>query len=81
MARGWESKSVESQQQEAAAEASSNGKARLTPAEAETKRKRDSLLLSRRNVEQKIATAANPRYRQMLEAALAELDAKIKELG
>ena len=80
MARGWESKSVEAQQQEAATESAGDNKVRLTPEQAETRRKRDSLLLSRKDIEQKMATA-NPRYRQMLEAALAEVEARLAETG
>ena len=81
MARGWESKSVEAQQQEAATQSTGDNKVRLTPEQAETRRKRDSLLLSRKDLEQKIATAINPRYRQMLEAALAEVEARLAEPG
>jgi hypothetical protein len=81
MARGWESKSVEAQQQEAATQSADGNQVRLTPEQAETKRKRDSLLLSRKDLEQKIATATNPRYRQMLEAALAEVEARLAESG
>ena len=81
MARGWESKSVEAQQQEAASQSADDGKVRLTPEQAETKRKRDSLLLSRKDIEQKIEKATNPQYRNMLEAALAEIDARILQLG
>jgi len=81
MARGWESKSVEAQQQEAETQSAGANHVRLTPEQAETRRKRDSLLLSRKDLEQKIATATNPRYRQMLEAALAEVQARLAESG
>jgi hypothetical protein len=79
MARGWESKSVEAQQEEAATQSAGDNKVRLTAEQAETRRKRDSLLLSRKDIEQKMATATNPRYREMLEAALAEVQARLAE--
>jgi hypothetical protein len=77
MARGWESKSVEQQQEEAAA-----AKTRGTPLSAEqaaAQKRRQGLLLSRQRVLQQLEAAANPRHRQMLEAALADLDAQLKE--
>ncbi len=80
MARGWESKSVEAQQQDAATASDGQGKTPLTPEQAEVRRKRDSLVLSRKNVERQLALATNPRHRQMLEAALADLQAKIAQL-
>jgi hypothetical protein len=81
MARGWESKSVEAQQQEAASPSNGGGRAPLTPAQAEVRRKRDALVLSRKNVERQLSLATNPRHRQMLEAALADLDGKIAQMG
>jgi len=81
MARGWESKSVEAQQQDAATESNGHGKAPLSPSQAEVRRKRDSLLLSRKNVERQLSVVTHPRHREMLEAALADLDSKIAQLG
>jgi hypothetical protein len=77
MARGWESKAVEAQI-EAAAEQPGNG--RNPPEAADTNRKKESLLLSRKRVVQQLENSSNPRYKQMMEAALAELDAQLKEL-
>ena len=79
MARGFESKSVEEQQAEAKRE-SSPGK-ELSPEQAERRRKRDGLMLSRKNVKQRLESVANPAHRHMLEGALAELDRQIAELG
>jgi hypothetical protein len=76
MARGWESKSVEQQQEEAAA-AQGDRHAPLTSEQlAETKR-REGLELSRRRVLQQLQSACNPRHRQILEKALADLDVKL----
>jgi hypothetical protein len=78
MARGFESKSVEEQQAEAKRE--SDPRVAMTPEEIEGRRKRDGLLLSRKNVQAQLNSATNPAYRQMLENALAELDRQIAEL-
>ena len=79
MARGFESKSVEEQQAEAKREPAQNQ--RLTPEEMEGRRKRDGLLLSRKNIQSQLNSVSNPNHRQMLEKALAELDRQLAELG
>ena len=79
MARGFECKSVEEQQAEAKRE--SNPGQQLTPEQAAQRRKRDGLILSRKNVKQRLESAANPAHREMLEGALADLDRQIAELG
>ena len=79
MARGFESKSVEEQQAEAKRD--SNPGQQLTPEQAERKRKRDGLILSRKNVKQRLESASSPAHRQMLDGALADLDRQIAQLG
>ena len=76
MARGWESKSVEQQQEEAAT--SKSLAARLTPEQAAREKRRQGLLLSRQRVLQQLEAASNPRHRQMLQAALADLDTQLQ---
>ena len=76
MARGWESKSVEEQQAEAALRKQPSGK-KLSPPEALRIRQMESLRLSRQRVLQQLQNANDPRLRQMLEQALAELDHQI----
>ena len=80
MARGWESKSVEAQMESKAEEAASTDHKRVTPAEAEVHRKKQNLLLSRAQVSCSLAQSENQRYREMLEKALADLDAAIAKL-
>lgn len=80
MARGWESKSVEQQQDEASRPQSGSKPAR-TPEEAAKQKQRNDLALSRRSIVQRLAGATNARHRQMLEAALADLEAKLGELN
>jgi hypothetical protein len=79
MSRGWESKSVEEQQAEAARP--KNSAVRLTPEQAAQKREKDSLLLSRNGVLEQIKSTRNSRHKQMLEAALADLNAKLAQIG
>ncbi|HTQ81352.1 MAG TPA: hypothetical protein VMM92_15240 [Thermoanaerobaculia bacterium] len=78
MARGWESKSVESQKEDA--ERQGERPAALTAEERERKRKRESLELSRRRVLQDLAAASSPVRRASLEKALAFLDEEIGKL-
>lgn len=78
MARGWESKSVESQQ--ADAEETKAPHKRLTPDEVQRQHQREGLVLSRKRITDQLEIAQNPRLKQMLEAALADLDAKIAAL-
>ena len=78
MARGWESKSVE-QQQELATSDAGRAKPRMTAEEIDAERRRESLQLSRRRVLQQLEVASNPRHREMLEAALRDLDAQLEK--
>jgi hypothetical protein len=79
VARGWESKSVEDQQ--AAASTLPESKQRLTPQQVDTKQREEAILLSRSHVLQQMQKAQNPRHRQMLQDALAALDAQLTRLG
>lgn len=80
MARGWESKSVEEQQAQAA-EGGSRPMRPLTPEEIAHKREREGLLLSRTRVLQQLQAAHHPSHRKMLEDALAELESRLARLG
>jgi len=79
MARGWESKEVESQIEQAEARRTA-ARNQISPEEAERKRQRESLELSRKRVLHDLEQASNPRYRSTLEAALKHLDQKMSEL-
>jgi hypothetical protein len=78
MARGWESKSVESQQIEG--RRADQGEL-LTPGQREVRRKRDGLELSRRRVLQDLEAARSELRRTSLEQALAFLDEEIRKLN
>ena len=80
MARGWESKSVELQQEEAAVDLTSE-RPRLTPEQAHRLRERESLRLSLRSVVEQLERAGDPRRRAMLEQAKAHLEQRIEKLG
>lgn len=81
MARGWESKSVEAQQNEASSGTSEPQKRKLTPEELEREHKKAELLLSRRRVAQQLEASSNERYSAMLRQALADLEAQIARLA
>ena len=70
MARGWESKSVESQIEEA--DTSLDRGEPLTPEQRELRRKREGLELSRRGVLREIETTRSDVRRASLEQALAD---------
>jgi len=80
MARGWESKSVEQQQEQAVSNQEHRGPP-LTAKQIAGEQRRNGLELSRQRILQQLQVACNPLHRQMLEAALAELDEKLKHDG
>jgi hypothetical protein len=80
MARGWESKSVESQMESAASERQPR-KVPLTPSQIEILRKRESLQLSRTHVLHELDACRNPRYREILRRALADLETALAKLA
>lgn len=77
MARGWESKSVESQQ----GETFERGGARRKESaeEVERKQKRESLEHSRSRVSRELEAARSPVHRTALENALRFLDDELKK--
>ena len=76
MARGWESKSVEQQQDEKAAETNKSGQ-QLTPDQRKLNRRREGLLLSRKRLVGQLETSTHPAHRHMLELSLAEIDRQL----
>jgi len=80
MARGWESKSVESQIDEASQKQSSNSSALLNDEQKKAKREREILLLARARVLHQIEASTNERYIALRRQALSELDKKIEQL-
>ena len=78
MARGWESKSVEAQQD--AANATQTQKPALTPEEAARESARATLMLARTRALSDLQKACVPAHRAMLEQAIADLDQRLADL-
>jgi hypothetical protein len=81
MARGWESKSVEAQMENASDGATSVSKPPLTDGEKKSRHERDSLKLSRAYIVHQIEASTNERYTASLRQALSEIDEKLATLG
>jgi hypothetical protein len=79
MARGWESKGVESQQDDA--KRTSERKPVLSAEEQARLAQRQTLELSRARLSSDLSRATAPPHRAMLERALADLDAQLARLG
>jgi len=80
MARGWESKSVEAQQEEAL-RSSSGAKPAPSAAELEREGKRRALELARRRALDDLNRASVPAHRHMLEQAIVSLDEQLAALS
>jgi hypothetical protein len=80
VARGWESKDIESQREAAEAEKRSGRQPAPDPAEVERDSRRNSLLLSRTHILHELEATRHQRRRAQLQAALEHLDAELKRL-
>jgi len=78
MARGWESKSIEAQQ-DAAAEKRSNAP-KMTAEDSARRAERATLSLARTRALADLQMACAPAHRAMLEHAIAELDRRLAAL-
>jgi hypothetical protein len=78
MARGFESKDVEFQQAEAA-ERGRPGRQALTAAERDHASRRGTIELALARARVELAGASSPHYRRMLQAAIADLEARLSE--
>jgi hypothetical protein len=81
MARGWESKDIESQVEAKKTMTPAPGKGPKTPEEWRREQERSDLQLSRTRIINDLENATNPNHRKSLEAALAHLDQKIAKLS
>ena len=79
MARGFDSKFVEAQQEEAARD--KRVRPAMTAEQVLRERLRQSIQLSRARAEAELSRATAPAHRRMLEQALASLDAQLADLG
>ena len=79
MARGFESKMVEFQQEEAARRAKGARKPELSADEQAQRTKRSSLELARARAAADLERATAPAHRKMLEQAIAALDDQLND--
>jgi hypothetical protein len=77
MARGWESKSVEEQMENARQQKDAAAAQSAKP--VHHSRQHENLVLARARLVKDLETTSNPRYKQFLEASLAEIDKQIAE--
>jgi hypothetical protein len=80
VARGWESKSVEDQINDRAAEAQNLKKNKPSPHDLEQKAKREGILLARSHTAAILESARDERYRTLLTRTLEHLDAELAKL-
>ncbi len=83
MARGWESKAVEDQQNEAEERARRReaGEGELSPEERERRARLESLQLSRARILSQLESATRPAHREMLQRSLRALEIEIDGLA
>ena len=80
MARGWESKAVEDQIDNAKADRDAQATPRLSAQDRERQTQRQSLRLSRARIVSLLEATRSERYRAQLERTLEHLDAQLREL-
>jgi hypothetical protein len=79
MARGFESKSVEAQQEEAA-RGKSGRRPQMTPEQLAVEQRRRALELTRTRACDDLSRASAPAHKRMLEEAIAALDQQLAAL-
>ena len=80
MARGWESKSVEAQQEESARETETRDAHPLTPEERAKRERLASLELSRSRTLDQLERSTSAAHRAMLKRTLLALEREVAEL-
>lgn len=81
MARGWESKSVESQMDAAETRRAAAQQVRLNEEEIRLQRERESIELSKVRIVRELEAAKHPRHREQLSAALAHLESQLEKIA
>ena len=81
MARGFESKSVESQQAEPLQPAKARKRVKWTREQIDAATRRESLELSRKRIMAELKTSRSDVHRSALENALKHLEDELRELG
>jgi hypothetical protein len=80
MARGWESKSVEEQQNQAQQTTTQDEKDALKRLDAEKMRTIQALKLNRARIREQIERSTNDRYKELLGRELEHLEHELKQL-
>ncbi len=80
MAKGWESKAVESQVEDSQVKGRAKRGEQFTPSQIDARRRREVLMLSRSRVERDLQLSQDQRYRDLLTRALSDIDAQISAL-
>ncbi len=78
MARGWESKAVESQQDDAGRRAT--GKPELTPEQRARMQQKTGLQLALAETQAQMVAACRPAHREMLQLRLAAIQDQLRDL-
>jgi hypothetical protein len=81
MARGWESKAVESQMEASQSNRNETAKKQLTPEVAAVQRKKETLQLARNHLQQQLQASEHPRHRVLIEKALSEVEKQLADMG
>jgi hypothetical protein len=80
MAKGWESKAVEDQVEQHQAKDPEQNRQPRTPAQMETHRRKEVLLLSRARVQKDLQSSHDQRYSDQLNLALADIESRLTAL-
>jgi hypothetical protein len=80
MARGWESKNVEDQQEQAKMSVTGT-KMQIDPQEQERMRKKRGLELAISKINNDLANCRDERHKQMLDSAKADLERQMKSIS
>ncbi|HKE02476.1 MAG TPA: hypothetical protein VKE91_00350 [Blastocatellia bacterium] len=81
MARGWESKSVEDQMEEARRSQGETERQTQAPEERERQRKVESLKLERSRLTEQLERARSETYQRMIQRSLDAIEAEIAALS
>jgi hypothetical protein len=81
MARGWESKSVESQIEDSTIRSRKSSDTPLNEEQRLSRERVNSLSMSRTRLQQELQTCCNARFRAQLEQELAFVDAQLKKFS
>jgi hypothetical protein len=80
MAKGWESKGVESQVQDSQTKGRGKHGEPMTAIQMDTRRRMEVLVLSRARVERDLQLSQDQRYRDLLTRALSDIEAQLSAL-